>query len=376
MGKKKELEQVEETLNKEPLAKFQETKELHWHTTFGDVSVSERTFIIKGKFVRPFSDSANVTCRSYSPLLQRRITDFGSDVSFGKAIEKINEHYGLIIPESSIRLITQKHGKNLLEIPQENSLNKTTVGVVQAVVQTDGCMIPKVEFTPTEEGQDLRKTRTVAWKEVRLSLGYIPGMIKPVFEATSGTPDDVGQQLLICANQVGYGTKTQIHGVGDGAKWIAEQIENTFGSNGNYLIDFYHLCEYFYPAAKVCSAEPDSWYKRVKTLMLDGKLSSVLQELLPHIESPDIEDEQAPVRKCFRYIKNRPGQFNYPQAIEKGLPIGSGKIESANSYVVQARMKITGAWWKVENINKMLALLTCKQNEKWDDYWNNILKVG
>ncbi|MEN8122957.1 MAG: UPF0236 family protein [Bacteroidota bacterium] len=376
MGKKKEFIEVKNLLKENPQAKSQATKDIYWHTTYGDVAVSERTFIINGKLVRPFSNSANVACRSYSPLLERRITDFGSDVSFGKAVEKLNEHYGLIIPESSIRLITQKHGVNLLNLSQENSLENKEAGIAQAVVQTDGCMIPKVEFTATEEEKDLRKTRTVAWKEVRLSLGYIPGVITPVFEATSGTPEEVGQQLLNCANKIGYGKKTQIHGVGDGAKWIAEQIESTFGCNGSYLIDFYHLCEYFYPAAKVCSDEPEPWYKRIKQLMLDGKVNDVLQELLPYIESPDVEDEQAPVRKCFRYIKNRPGQFNYPQAIEKGLPIGSGKIESANSYVIQARMKITGAWWKVENIDKMLSLLTCKQNGKWNKYWQNIQKVA
>ena len=78
-----------------------------------------------------------------------------------------------------------------------------------------------------------------------------------------------------------------------------------------------------------------------------------------------------------RYLfNNKIEQFNYPQAIEKGLPIGSGKIESANSYVVQARMKITGAWWKVENIDKILSLLTCKQNGKWNKYWQNIQKVA
>lgn len=376
MGKKKEFTAVKSILEENPQAKFQEIKKLFWHTTLGDVSMNEHTFIINGKLVRPFSDNANVTCRSYSPLLQRRITDFGSDVSFGKAVEKMSEHYGLIVPESSIRLITQKHGENLLDISQDSSLDNDAEGVQKAVVQTDGCMIPKVEFTPTEDEQDLRKTRTVAWKEVRLSLSYVPGMIKPVFEATSGSPEDVGQQLLSCANQVGYGQKTQIHGVGDGARWIAEQVENVFGNNGNYLIDFYHLCEYFHPAAEACSDKADHWYKQIKQWMLDGKVNDVLQALLPHIESPDIKDKQAPVRKCFRYIKNRPGQFNYPLAIEKGLPIGSGKIESANGYVIQARMKISGAWWKVENMNKMLALLTCKQNGKWGEYWEKEQKVA
>ena len=375
MGKKKECAKVKKILDENPQVKFQGTKTLFWHTTYGDVAINERTFIINGQLVRPFSTSAEVACRSYSPLLQRRITDFGSDKSFGKAVEKMNEHYGIVVPESSIRLITQKHGENL-EASDTVVSEHTGIGVTQVVVQTDGCMIPKVEFTPTEEQSDKRKTRTVAWKEVRLSLGYVPGMIKPVFEATSGTPDDVGQQLLSCANQMGCGKKTQIHGVGDGATWIAEQIENTFGSNSSYLIDFYHLCEYFYPAAKACSDEPDSWYKQIKELMLDGKVSLVLQMLLPYIEAPEIKDENAPVRKCYRYIKNRPKQFNYPQAIEKGLPIGSGKIESANSYVIQERMKIAGAWWKVENINKMLSLLTCRQNGKWEKYWEKTVKVA
>jgi hypothetical protein len=35
----------------------------------------------------------------------------------------------------------------------------------------------------------------------------------------------------------------------DGAPWIAEQFEERFGLQGNYLIGFYHLCEYLSAAA-------------------------------------------------------------------------------------------------------------------------------
>jgi hypothetical protein len=34
-----------------------------------------------------------------------------------------------------------------------------------------------------------------------------------------------------------------------------------------------------------------------------------------------------------------------------GLPIGSGEIESAHRYVIQNRLKIAGAWWKMENLS-------------------------
>jgi hypothetical protein len=40
---------------------------------------------------------------------------------------------------------------------------------------------------------DRRKTRQVGWKEVRLSLAHPPGSVTPVFGATVGPPDQVGE---------------------------------------------------------------------------------------------------------------------------------------------------------------------------------------
>ena len=73
-------------------------------------------------------------------------------------------------------------------------------------------------------------------------------------------------------------------------------------------------------------------------------------------------DQDAPVPACHRYIHNRPGQLDDPGALAKGLPIGSGHIESAHRYFIQERMKIPGAWWKIENADKMLALRTLRAN--------------
>ncbi len=79
-----------------------------------------------------------------------------------------------------------------------------------------------------------------------------------------------------------------------------------------------------------------------------------------------VEDKDAPVRACHRYISNRADQFDYPHALAAELPIGSGEIESAHRYVIQERLKIPGAWWKVENADKMLALRTMRANGNWD----------
>ena len=80
-------------------------------------------------------------------------------------------------------------------------------------------------------------------------------------------------------------------------------------------------------------------------------------------------DKDAPVRRCYRYMINRPKQFFYKEAIEKKLPIGSGEIESAHRYVVQHLFKLSGAWWKSRSVDYMSALQLNRANKKWGEYW-------
>jgi len=50
-----------------------------------------------------------VRSRGYPLPLQRRITDFGADVPFGKVSEKIMEHYGITVPSVSAHIITETY---------------------------------------------------------------------------------------------------------------------------------------------------------------------------------------------------------------------------------------------------------------------------
>jgi hypothetical protein len=338
--------------------------------TFGEVSIEERTFLKAGRLVRAFSTRAGVKCRGYSGVLQRRITDFGVEKSFAKAARQMEEHYGLEIPVGAIRTITEQHGERLLDTPRMIQGEARSPKVEQLIAETDGSMIPKVEVDEEAAG-DRRKGRKVGWKEARLALVYAEGTVQPVFGVTTGSPDQVGEQMAACAERVGLGPHTRVHGVGDGAPWIADQMEWTFGAQSQYLVDFYHLCDYLAAASKHCADDWHGWYETQKVQMKAGACAEVLDALVAHLESPEVEDKDAPVRACHRYIRNRAGQFEYPAALAKGLPIGSGQIESAHRYVIQERMKIPGAWWKIENADKMLALRTLRANGNWDAYWDS-----
>ena len=157
-----------------------------------------------------------------------------------------------------------------------------------------------------------------------------------------------------------------------GKLWILGQIEERFGEQGSYLIDFYHVCEYLSVAAKTIApdaAAGKTWMEAQKDALKTGRADAVLNALLPHYESLDVRDEQAPVRVCHRYLGARRDQLKYREALAEGLPIGSGEIESAHRYVAQKRLKLPGAWWLVEHAEHMLALRINRLNGDWAAYW-------
>ena len=48
--------------------------------------------------------------------LERALTAFGADVPFGKVVEKMKEHYGIEVPSSTIRLVTEKHAYKITNL--------------------------------------------------------------------------------------------------------------------------------------------------------------------------------------------------------------------------------------------------------------------
>jgi hypothetical protein len=308
--------------------------------------------------------------------LQRAITDFGADDPFAGASKKLKEHYGIDVPVSTIRAVTEKHGETMLASQNQGSELPDQPGVALLIAEADGCMVPVVETAEPAEGEaeiDRRKTRQVVWKEARLCLAHEPGSVTPVFGATMGSVDEAGERLWECAIDAGAGSKTKFHCLGDGASWITEQVDLRFGSEAKYLIDFFHLCEYLAAAAKVVAGESkETWMEEKKTWLKDNRWADVLKSLHPFLESEKAPDTDAPVRVCYRYIANRPNFLDYKGTLAAGLPIGSGEIESANRYVIQIRLKIAGAWWKIENASKMLALRVLRCNGAWEEYWRDL----
>ena len=142
-------------------------------------------------------------------------------------------------------------------------------------------------------------------------------------------------------------------------------------------MDFYHLREYLAAAAPRCAPQtPGPWRAQQQAQLKGGHVAEVQAGLVPYLAAPDVAEALAPVRGCYRYLTNRPGQFEYQRALAADLPIGSGEIESAHRYVLQQRLKLAGAWWKEETAAAMLALRTLRANREWHQYWGPLEQLA
>ncbi len=209
------------------------------------------------KRIRPFAQSAGVSARGCSRRLQRTLTDLGADLPYVQAMDKMVEHYGIVIAESTIRRITLEHAQTIQQrsrgLPQ--GLPKAVAPGQTFIAEMDGTMVPTVRSEATQG--DRRKGKSVQWQEAKVSLAHVQGSKELTYAATLlGDVDMAGKQLRACAKRAGFGKGHRVHGVGDGAPWIAKQVRQRFGSQGSYLLDFYHVCDYLSAAANAIEAQP------------------------------------------------------------------------------------------------------------------------
>ena len=345
-------------------------KKLYWYTTFGSIEVIEPLWRNGTGIERPFSVVAGVSCRCSSRPLQRVMTDFGADHAFGQVPAKLQEHYGITMPVSTIQRTTERHAAGIYAQEVARVIEPGTAAGVIFIGELDGSMVPVVE--PSPEAEDKRKGKVLSWKEVRLNLVHPKGSVSPVFGGNfAGGVEESGRQWGRCAAKAGFGPGSRLHAVGDGAPWIVNQVEMQFGPQGRYLVDFFHLCEYLGAAAPVCAPDhPQAWLDVQKERLKANQAPAVLGALAPFVRA----NEDDPVTACDRYLHNRLDQLDYQGAIQHGLPIGSGEIESAHRYIIQERLKLPGAWWSPDHVKTMLALRLNRANREWEAYWQGAEK--
>jgi len=332
---------------------------------------------------RPFQRLTGLACRSKSLALQRVLTDFGAEKSFGQASQQLWEHYRVALDPSSIRQVVMRQAQRAEAVVQAQhqevvaayqSKREQRQGEPWLIVESDGSMVRTGTLELAPEGglspkrRHAKHRRQTQWREVRLSTVQVPEQERR-YGAVLGSPRKVGEQLFPLALLAGYGENTWVHGVGDGAPWIAQQMAEVFPRQ-RYLLDRYHLLEHLYLAANAFLGDHEEsakgWVERQVGRIDQGKVAEVIEEC----RAGALDRDEHPLQQLANYLEHQRQHLDYAGAKEQGLPIGSGAVEGGHRHVIQARLKLPGTWWKEETVNPMLALRTLRANAWWQRLWN------
>ena len=135
---------------------------------------------------------------------------------------------------------------------------------------------------------------------------------------------------------------------GDGAVWIWNLAGEHFGERVE-IVDCVHACEHLSTVAKLVFAEraaQEAWAAARRRERYEQGAAPVLAALQT---VRALTPEGVPPPQTERgYFRKNADRMAYPRFLARGLPIGSGAIESAAKHLIQQRMKRAGMRWSLD----------------------------
>lgn len=149
----------------------------------------------------------------------------------------------------------------------------------------------------------------------------------------------------------------------DAGNWIWNRVRFYF-PEAIQLLDIYHAGEHVGSAAIACwgegSASARVWRSRARELLMQkGGPRAVLRALVRVLRAGNAVDADK-VRKEFRYLYSNRHRMPYAELHEKGLPVGSGAMESSIKQVCVSRLRQPGMKWTQKGAHAVLGLRCAK----------------
>lgn len=161
--------------------------------------------------------------------------------------------------------------------------------------------------------------------------------------------------------------KVRLCVIGDGAAWIWKQAKRNFPS-AKFVLDYYHCSEHVHKVGNTQfgkgTKEAQEWCEQILTLLYFSErddVNEILSEIIPKDEAAGIEIEKFKI-----YLKNHGSKMDYGATKRASYNTGSGAIESSNKFISNTRLKKSGAWWYINNANKILKLRCARYNGTFD----------
>ena len=246
------------------------------------------------------------------------------------------------------------------------------------------------EDAPGRSRQQPKKTFDADWREPKLLTIFVHDergrMVKKSQATVDGTfegPDAVAELAAMHLHRLGAAQALSITFVADGGVWIWERIESIVRLAKLIDVPIYQVLDNCHATHHVSLAlaalgygdqERLVFYREYRTLLRNGQWRQVVDELTDLAQ--DVP-EDSPVWTEIAYLQKHgeAGRLMYPMFRSKGLPLGSGAIESNIRRVVNLRLKGNAIYWLKENAEAMLQVRAYVLTNRWDQRLRELRKL-
>jgi len=321
-----------------------------------------------------------ITHQGRSEAVNRALSDFGSEESFGHAAVRFREHYKYDCSASTVLRVTKKVADEASEYVEDKLYEAGKLygekekGSEKMLIEPDGCELrtgvpvkSNTDETTSVYGKPERK-KEINRREVRIGLTRESDSVSETYVGKMGSYPEVVGQLFNASVLTGMTPETLIIGVADGGIGLKEESEIQF-PNMQFISDKVHLKDHLYDTAEALGIS-----EKVRTKWVESRLNAISNGEVGRIKK-ELEDEYRKssdrrVKRLIGYIGRFYDCVNYNAFKEKGYPTGSGEVESAHRSVPQKRLKIPGACRHTDSVNHKAALRVLRANGWWNEFRN------
>jgi len=316
--------------------------------------------------------------------------------SFHEAREALEER-GIVLDEKTVRTLTLKMGEEALA-HREARVEAAVADPVcsgefagrRVVLGTDGGRVRLREGGKRgRKGKKGRRRYRTPWREPKLVTAYAiddkgrrDRGVPVLYDGTLGDADAAFAILTAELKLRGAAKAKEIILTADGARWIwnrADDLARALGLSPDRIVkvaDFYHAVEHLTKVAELCGrwsdAEKRRWVRRMRRHLKRGRIETVLEA----IRSLRRGRNAAKIGTELRYFEDRRSLMRYDVFRRRGIPLGSGAVESAIRRVVNLRLKGPSIFWRGSNAERMLHLRCYLKAGRWNELMQRLLHAS
>jgi hypothetical protein len=221
--------------------------------------------------------------------------------------------------------------------------------------------VARVEFELDERGRMKRGTR-------------------PWIDGTLLGADECMELLAMHLHRLGADAAELVVFLSDGAPWIWERlawVEQRVGLRPEQVVRVLDGCHAVHHVSlaleklTLCDRKRQQLYQELRKKLRAGQAYQVTIELSFLAEDLPLD---SPVWTEIRFLEKHAegGHLRYQTFRRRGVPLGSGAIESAVRRVVNLRLKGNGIMWYEQNAEGMLALRAAALTGRWQETLDHV----